>query len=68
MVRRLQSPGPQASLAALPHAFSDAIFQVNLYGPHEVTRHAVRAMRARGRGRIVNCSSAAGFKSTTRRP
>ncbi len=39
----------------------DAIFQVNLYGPHEVARHAVRAMRARGRGRIVNCSSAAGF-------
>lgn len=39
----------------------DAIFQVNLYGPHEVARLAVRAMRKRGRGRIVNCSSAAGF-------
>lgn len=39
----------------------DAIFQVNLYGPHEVARLAVRAMRTRGRGRIVNCSSAAGF-------
>ena len=39
----------------------DAIFQVNLYGPHEVTRLAVRAMRKRGKGRIVNCSSAAGF-------
>lgn len=39
----------------------DAIFQVNLYGPHEVARLALRAMRRRGGGRIVNCSSAAGF-------
>ncbi len=39
----------------------DAVFQVNLYGPHEVARLAVRAMRERGKGRIVNCSSAAGI-------
>jgi len=39
----------------------DAIFQVNLFGPHEVVRRVLPAMRARGRGRIVNCSSVLGF-------
>jgi len=48
-------------VADLGRAALDAIFQVHLYGPHEVARLAVRAMRERGRGRIVNCSSAAGF-------
>ena len=39
----------------------DAIFHVNLFGPHEVVRSVLPAMRARGRGRIVNCSSVLGF-------
>lgn len=38
-----------------------AIFQTNLFGPHEVARQALRAMRARNQGRIVNCSSVLGF-------
>jgi len=41
----------------------DAIFQVNLFGPHEVARQALRAMRAREQGRIINCSSVLGFAS-----
>ena len=38
-----------------------ASFQANLFGPHEVARQALRAMRQRGQGRIVNCSSVLGF-------
>ena len=40
-----------------------AIFQANLFGPHEVARQALRAMRAREQGRIINCSSVLGFAS-----
>ena len=39
----------------------EAIFRANLFGPHELARRAIRAMRQRGRGRIVNCSSVLGF-------
>lgn len=39
----------------------EAIFRANLFGPHELARRAIRAMRPRGRGRIVNCSSVLGF-------
>ncbi len=53
---------------ALPGAVEDfsyealeAIFRANLFGPHELARRAVRVMRERGRGRIVNCSSVLGF-------
>ena len=53
---------------ALPGAAEDfsyealeAIFRANLFGPHELARRAIRAMRQRGRGRIVNCSSVLGF-------
>lgn len=35
--------------------------EVNLFGPHTLTRALIPAMRARGRGRIVNCSSVLGF-------
>jgi NAD(P)-dependent dehydrogenase (short-subunit alcohol dehydrogenase family) len=37
------------------------IFQVNLFGHHQLTRHLIPAMRAQGRGRIVMCSSVLGF-------
>ncbi|MDE0527157.1 MAG: SDR family NAD(P)-dependent oxidoreductase [Truepera sp.] len=40
-----------------------AIFQANFFGPHEVARQALRAMRAREQGRIINCSSVLGFAS-----
>ncbi|MCY4394171.1 MAG: SDR family NAD(P)-dependent oxidoreductase [Rhodospirillaceae bacterium] len=53
---------------ALPGAAEDfsydaleAIFRANLFGPHELARQAIRAMRERGQGRIVNCSSVLGF-------
>ena len=53
---------------AIPAAVEDlgrealeTIFQVNLFGPHEVVRRVLPAMRARARGRIVNCSSVLGF-------
>ena len=53
--------GLSAAVEDLSRDALDAIFQANLYGPHQVARRAVQAMRARGRGRIVNCSSAAGY-------
>ena len=53
---------------ALPGAAEDfsyealeAIFRANLFGPHELSRRAICAMRLRGQGRIVNCSSVLGF-------
>ncbi|AYD02714.1 SDR family oxidoreductase [Neorhizobium sp. NCHU2750] len=36
-------------------------FETNLFGWHELTRQIVPLMRARGRGRIVNCSSILGL-------
>jgi len=38
-----------------------AIFEANFFGWHELTRRIIPAMRAQGRGRIVQCSSVLGF-------
>jgi NAD(P)-dependent dehydrogenase (short-subunit alcohol dehydrogenase family) len=53
---------------ALPGALEDvpteglrAIFEANFFGWHELVRLAIPAMRARGRGRIVQCSSVLGL-------
>lgn len=37
--------------------------EVNVIGPHELTRQIIPAMRANGSGRIVNCSSVLGLVS-----
>ncbi len=38
-----------------------AIFEVNLFGYHELARRVIPVMRAQGAGRIVNCSSVLGL-------
>ncbi len=38
-----------------------AIFEANLFGWHELTRLVIPVMRARGHGRIINCSSVLGL-------
>ncbi len=38
-----------------------AIFEVNLFGYHDLTRQVIPMMRAQGAGRIVNCSSILGL-------
>jgi NAD(P)-dependent dehydrogenase (short-subunit alcohol dehydrogenase family) len=55
---------------ALPAAVEDvprdalrAIFEANLFGPFDLARRLVPAMRARGAGRIVAVSSVLGFVS-----
>lgn len=45
----------------LPREALAAIMEVNLLGPHDLARRVIPAMRAAGRGRIVNCSSVLGF-------
>lgn len=45
----------------LPAGALRDIFEVNLFGPHELTRRVIPAMRAQGHGRIVNCSSVLGL-------
>ncbi len=37
------------------------IFEVNVFGWHELTRRVIPVMRAQGHGRIVQCSSVLGF-------
>jgi NAD(P)-dependent dehydrogenase (short-subunit alcohol dehydrogenase family) len=45
----------------LPTGALREIFQVNLFGYHELTRLVIPVMRAQGHGRIVNCSSVLGL-------
>ena len=45
----------------LPRAALRAIFEVNLFGYHDLTRRVIPLMRAAGGGRIVNCSSVLGL-------
>ena len=44
----------------LPRDALRAILETNLLGPHDLARRLIPAMRAVGRGRIVNCSSVLG--------
>ena len=45
----------------LPRDALRAIFEVNLFGYHDLTRRVIPIMRAQGQGRIVNCSSVLGL-------
>lgn len=45
----------------LPRDALRAIFEVNLFGWHDLTRRVIPVMRAQGHGRIVNCSSVLGL-------
>jgi NAD(P)-dependent dehydrogenase (short-subunit alcohol dehydrogenase family) len=45
----------------LPRAALREIFEVNLFGYHDLARRVIPLMRAQGHGRIVNCSSVLGL-------
>ncbi|MBE0554579.1 MAG: SDR family NAD(P)-dependent oxidoreductase [Rhodobacteraceae bacterium] len=45
----------------LPRGALREIFEVNLFGTHDLTRRVIPMMRAQGGGRIVNCSSVLGI-------
>jgi NAD(P)-dependent dehydrogenase (short-subunit alcohol dehydrogenase family) len=45
----------------LPRDALRAIFEVNLFGTHDLSRRVIPVMRAQGHGRIVNCSSVLGL-------
>lgn len=51
-------PGP---IEDVPAEAMRAIFQANLIGWHDLTRRVIPVMRARGAGRIVQCSSVLGL-------
>ncbi|MCD1628204.1 MAG: SDR family NAD(P)-dependent oxidoreductase [Paracoccaceae bacterium] len=45
----------------LPREALAEIFEVNVFGWHDLTRQIIPVMRAQGHGRIVNCSSVLGL-------
>lgn len=45
----------------LPRGALREIFEVNLFGYHDLARRVIPMMRAQGHGRIVNCSSVLGL-------
>lgn len=49
------------ALEDLPTDALRAIFEVNLFGYHDLTRKVIPVMRRQGYGRIVNCSSVLGL-------
>ena len=48
----------------LPRGALRAIFEVNLFGYHDLTRRLIPTFRAQGHGRIINCSSVLGLVGT----
>lgn len=53
--------GMPAAVEDLPRAALAEMFEANVFGPHDLTRRVIPAMRAQGHGRIVNCSSVFGY-------
>jgi len=49
------------ALEDLPRDALRAIYEVNLFGYHDLTNQVIPVMRAQGRGRIINCSSVLGL-------
>ena len=47
----------------VPRGAMRAIFEANLFGTHDLARRLIPAMRARGAGRIVFCSSVLGIQA-----
>lgn len=45
----------------LPRGALREIFEVNLFGYHDLTRRVIPVMRRQGHGRIINCSSVLGL-------
>lgn len=45
----------------LPRGALREIFEVNLFGYHDLARRVIPVMRAQGAGRIINCSSVLGL-------
>ncbi len=60
----LYNNGAHAQAGAVEDLSVEALreqFEANFFGWHDLTRRAVHVMRARGRGRIVHCSSILGL-------
>jgi NAD(P)-dependent dehydrogenase (short-subunit alcohol dehydrogenase family) len=49
----------------LPRGALREIFEVNLFGYHDLTCRVIPIMRKQGHGRIINCSSVLGFVGMT---
>lgn len=49
----------------IPRAALREIFEINLFGTHDLTRRIIPIMRAQGHGRIINCSSVLGMVGMT---
>lgn len=49
----------------LPRGALREIFEVNLFGYHDLSRRVIPMMRTQGQGRIVNCSSVLGLVGMT---
>ena len=45
----------------LPREALRAVFEVNVFGWHDLSRQVIPVMRAQGHGRIINCSSVLGL-------
>ncbi len=57
--------GCPGAVEDLPRGALREIFEVNLFGYHDLTRRVIPVMRAQGHGRIINCSSVLGLVGMT---
>jgi len=53
--------GCPGAVEDLPRGALQSIFEVNLFGYHDLTARVIPLMRAQGSGRIINCSSVLGL-------